>query len=154
MEMFAKGKLSVEQSETCGLRSCFALRTPHPSAYILRFAPWQVCFANVAAATFPHWGRQKFSDCHICGGRAITASGGFFDEPIGSACGMPQGGRCKPPARPVVMTLFDTSRQSRVPFPRSFPAQPCAFGNFYHFSCQNFVNYFSPKHIAIFYHLW
>ena len=43
-------------------------------------------------------------DCHICGGRATTASGGFFDEPIGSACGMPQGGKCKPPARLVVMT--------------------------------------------------
>ena len=39
-------------------------------------------------------------------GRAITASGGFFDEPIGSACGMPQGGYRKPPARLVVMTLF------------------------------------------------
>ena len=38
-------------------------------------------------------------------GRAIIASGRFFDEPIGSACGMPQGGRCKPPARPVVMTV-------------------------------------------------
>ena len=37
-------------------------------------------------------------------GRAITASGGFFDEPIGSACGMPQGGYCKPPARLVVIT--------------------------------------------------
>ena len=44
-------------------------------------------------------------NCHICGGRATTASGGFFDEPIGSACGMPQGGKCKPPARLVVMTL-------------------------------------------------
>ena len=42
-----------------------------------------------AAATFPHWGRQFSSDCHICGGRATTASGGFFDEPIGSACEMP-----------------------------------------------------------------
>ncbi|MBQ7315341.1 MAG: hypothetical protein IJW83_04995, partial [Clostridia bacterium] len=38
-------------------------------------------------------------------GRAITASGGFFDEPIGSACGMPQGGYRKPPARLVVMTI-------------------------------------------------
>ncbi len=37
-------------------------------------------------------------------GRAITASGGLFDEPIGSACGMPQGGYRKPPARLVVMT--------------------------------------------------
>ena len=36
---------------------------------------------------------------------AITASGGFFDEPIGSACGMPQGGYRKPPARLVVMTI-------------------------------------------------
>ena len=45
-------------------------------------------------------------------GRAIIASGRFFDEPIGSACGMPQGGRCKPPARPVVMTiLFRYSRR-------------------------------------------
>ena len=38
-------------------------------------------------------------------GRAITASGGLFDEPIGSACGMPQGGYRKPPARLVVMTV-------------------------------------------------
>jgi len=38
-------------------------------------------------------------------GRAITASGGFFDEPIGSAGGMPQGGYRKPPARLVVMTI-------------------------------------------------
>ena len=29
---------------------------------------------------------------HICGSGATTASGRFFDEPIGSACGMPQGG--------------------------------------------------------------
>ena len=28
----------------------------------------------------------------VAGGGAITASGGLFDEPIGSACGMPQGG--------------------------------------------------------------
>ena len=48
-------------------------------------------------------GRLKNS-CHICGGGANTASGGFFDEPIGSACDMPQGGYCKPPARLVVMT--------------------------------------------------
>ena len=47
---------------------------------------------SLTAATFPHWGRQISSDCHICGGRATAASGGFFDEPIGSACGMPQGG--------------------------------------------------------------
>ena len=38
-------------------------------------------------------------------GRAITARGGFFDEPIGSACEVPQGGYRKPPARPVVMTF-------------------------------------------------
>ena len=30
--MFALGKLAVERSETCGLRSCIALVTPHPSA--------------------------------------------------------------------------------------------------------------------------
>ena len=57
-----------------------------------------------AAATFPHWGRQIVRACHICGGRARPASGGLFDEPIGSACGMPQGGYRKPPARLVVMT--------------------------------------------------
>ena len=49
-------------------------------------------------------GRLKYS-CHICGGGATTASGGFFDEPIGSACGMPQGSYRKPPARLVVMTV-------------------------------------------------
>ena len=59
-----------------------------------------------AAATFPHWGRLVLSDCHVCGGRAITASGGLFDEPIGSAYEMPQGGYRKPPARLVVMTLL------------------------------------------------
>ena len=35
--------------------------------------------------------------------REIRAIGRRFDEPIGSARGMPQGGLCKPPARPVVM---------------------------------------------------
>ena len=54
----------------------------------------------------PNWGRLRLSDCHVCGGRATIASGGFFDEPIGSACEMPQGGLCKPPARLVVMTFF------------------------------------------------
>ena len=39
-------------------------------------------------------------------GRAIIASGGFLNEPIGSACGMPQGGYRKPPERLVVMTVF------------------------------------------------
>ena len=48
-------------------------------------------------------GRLKNS-CHICGSGATSASGGSFDEPIGSACEMPQGGLCKPPARLVVMT--------------------------------------------------
>ena len=43
--------------------------------------------------------------------RAITASGGLFDEPIGSACGMPQGGYRKPPARLVVMTEFKKSEK-------------------------------------------
>ena len=38
--------------------------------------------------------------------REIRAIGRRFDEPIGSARGMPQGGLCKPPARPVVM-IFD-----------------------------------------------
>ena len=51
----------------------------------------------------PLLGKAKDS-CHICGGRAITASGEFFDEPIGSAGGIPQGGYHKPPARLVVMT--------------------------------------------------
>ena len=46
-------------------------------------------------------------------GRAITASGGFFDEPIGSACGMPQGGYRKPPARLVVMTVSDSLLRAR-----------------------------------------
>ena len=59
---------------------------------------------SLTAATFPHWGRLRLSDCHVCGGRATIASGGFFDEPIGSACEVPQGGYRKPPARPVVMT--------------------------------------------------
>ena len=36
-------------------------------------------------------GRQFLSDCRICGGGAITASGRSFDEPIGSACEMPRG---------------------------------------------------------------
>ena len=47
-------------------------------------------------------------------GRAIAASGGFFDEPIGSACGMPHGGLCKPPAQPVVMTLVAYHRNRFV----------------------------------------
>ena len=53
-------------------------------------------------------GRLKDS-CHICGSGATSASGGSFDEPIGSACEMPQGGLCKPPARLVVMTLITLS---------------------------------------------
>ena len=49
-------------------------------------------------------GRLKRDRCHICGSGATSASGGLFDEPIGSACEMPRGGCCKPPERPVVMT--------------------------------------------------
>ena len=44
-------------------------------------------------------------------GRAITARGGFFDEPIGSACEVPQGGYRKPPARPVVMTISSNHKE-------------------------------------------
>ena len=70
------------------------------SIHMFRFTqlgPLDVCFANstVACDMLPYWGRLGLSDCHICGGRAMTASGGFFDEPIGSACGMPQGGKCQ-----------------------------------------------------------
>ena len=43
----------------------------------------------------------------ICGSGATTAMA-FFDEPIGSACEMPQGGYRKPPARLVVMTLLSS----------------------------------------------
>ena len=39
----------------------------------------------------------------ICGSGVATAMA-FFDEPIGSAGEMPQGGYRKPPARLVVMT--------------------------------------------------
>ena len=39
----------------------------------------------------------------ICGSGVATAMA-FFDEPIGSAHGMPPRGYRKPPARPVVMT--------------------------------------------------
>jgi len=73
------------------MRSYLALRTPHPSAY---------------GCHLPPLGKAFFSACHICGGGASTASGGFFDEPIGSACEMPQGGLCKPPDRLVVMTVY------------------------------------------------
>ena len=41
---------------------------------------------------FPSGGRQNVSGYRICGGRAMTASGGQFDKPIGLACKMPQGG--------------------------------------------------------------
>ena len=54
----------------------------------------------------PIYTREAEDSSHICGGRAIAASGGYFDEPIGSACGMPQGGYRKPPERLVVMTVF------------------------------------------------
>ena len=58
--------------------------------------------------------REAKSCCHICGGRATTARGELFDEHLCSACEMPRGGLCKPPARPVVMTISRKPRDRRV----------------------------------------
>ena len=66
------------------------------------------CSFNNPSASFlgtSLYTREAKDSCHVCGGGATTASGVFFDEPIGSACGMPQGGYRKPPARLVVMTF-------------------------------------------------
>ena len=46
---------------------------------------------------------DPFTGKPVNGAREICAIGRPFDEPIGSARNMPQGGLCKPPARPVVM---------------------------------------------------
>ena len=75
---------------------CFRLPNSHFSfteESILKFVSLKV--RNLVS--LPLEGKALY-DCHICGVRATTASGGLFDEPIGSACGMPQGGLCKPPA--------------------------------------------------------
>ena len=47
--------------------------------------------------------KQNASSRYFNSSRAHHAAERKFDEPIGSAGNRPQGGLCKPPARPVVM---------------------------------------------------
>ena len=49
--------------------------------------------------------KQNASSRYFNSSRAHHAAEGKFDEPIGSAGNRPQGGLCKPPARPVVMIV-------------------------------------------------
>ena len=48
----------------------------------------------------------------ICGGRALHTSEREFDESIGSAEGMSQGGWCIPPVRPVAMICIEKTTPS------------------------------------------
>ena len=50
--------------------------------------------------------KQNASSRYFNSSRAHHAAEGKFDEPIGSAGNRPQGGLCKPPARPVVMIVY------------------------------------------------
>ena len=54
--------------------------------------------------------KQNASSRYFNSSRAHHAVEGKFDEPIGSAGNRPQGGLCKPPARPVVM-IRNNSKQ-------------------------------------------
>ena len=47
--MFALGKLAVERSETCGLRSLHTTKTPHPSAFGCHLLPLEKAWDRVDA---------------------------------------------------------------------------------------------------------
>ena len=59
--------------------------------------------------------KQNASSRYFNSSRAHHAAEGKFDEPIGSAGNRPQGGLCKPPARPVVMIMLENSQESHLP---------------------------------------
>ena len=56
--------------------------------------------------------KQNASSRYFNSSRAHHAAEGKFDEPIGSAGNRPQGGLCKPPARPVVMIALAFNLQA------------------------------------------
>ena len=70
------------------------LRTPHPS----------IVFDDFATSSPTGEGILKVIATSVAVGQLPQVADFSTSEPIGSACGMPQGGLCKPPARLVVMT--------------------------------------------------
>ena len=98
--MFALGKLAVERSETCGLRSCIALVTPHPSAYGCHLPP----LGKAIFKRLPHlwrWGNYR--------------KWRIFQRAYRLSVWNALRGLFKPPARPVVMTsVFGVSRVKKL----------------------------------------